>query len=310
MEMKTRKSPFAGRLGGNQAFILDRDESSNATTLGRVPDAAPLMSLSELAEGLGSLLVVFTNIYWASSAAKLPAPFTDRFGPYDNAAFIGTTVGGLLSWAFVTLFILSFGAVSGGHLNPTITFGTFFGQLCTFSCFIIYIGFQTAGAALAGLLLRKALGSRDFKVGGCWLDTDLVPVSDAFVIEFMACSVLIFISFGVGLDPRQSKVIGPTLSRVLIGLTFAALSIGTGFTRYGYGGTSLNPARCFGAFMSSSFPGWHWINWFVRATPWSTLGRAITFYVFKLWHPTGRFGGGILELSLVIMLQFSKLVIG
>lgn len=147
-------------------------------------------------------MLVFTNIYWAFSAAQLPALFIVRFGPYDNAAFIGTLLGGVLSWAFATLFILSFGAVSGGHLNLTITFGTFFGRLCTFPRLVIYVGFQTIGTILAGLLVRKELGGRDFKVGGCWLSTELVSVSDAFVIEFMACSVLIIISFGVGLDPR------------------------------------------------------------------------------------------------------------
>jgi len=39
--------PFAGRLGGNQAFILDRDDVSNAAILQDVPDAAPGMTLAE-----------------------------------------------------------------------------------------------------------------------------------------------------------------------------------------------------------------------------------------------------------------------
>jgi hypothetical protein len=39
--------PFAGRLGGNQAFILDRDDASNAAVLQDVPDAAPGMTLAE-----------------------------------------------------------------------------------------------------------------------------------------------------------------------------------------------------------------------------------------------------------------------
>lgn len=39
--------PFAGRLGGNQAFIVNRDDASNATTLQNVPDAAPGMTLAE-----------------------------------------------------------------------------------------------------------------------------------------------------------------------------------------------------------------------------------------------------------------------
>jgi hypothetical protein len=39
--------PFAGRLGGNQGLVLDRSNPENAELLKKVPDAAPLMSLSE-----------------------------------------------------------------------------------------------------------------------------------------------------------------------------------------------------------------------------------------------------------------------
>jgi hypothetical protein len=39
--------PFAGRVGGNQAFIFDRDVASNAAVLQDVPEAAPGMTLAE-----------------------------------------------------------------------------------------------------------------------------------------------------------------------------------------------------------------------------------------------------------------------
>jgi len=71
METKTKKTPFAGRLGGNQAFVLDPDASSNSSTINRIPDASPFMTWSEqfdlrgflqpdlwragLAEGVGKL---------------------------------------------------------------------------------------------------------------------------------------------------------------------------------------------------------------------------------------------------------------
>jgi hypothetical protein len=40
-------APFAGRLGGNQAFIVDRDDASSAVVLQDVPDASPGMTLAE-----------------------------------------------------------------------------------------------------------------------------------------------------------------------------------------------------------------------------------------------------------------------
>lgn len=42
-----RSSPFAGRLGGNQEFVVDRENPDNAGLLDKVPDAAPNLSLRE-----------------------------------------------------------------------------------------------------------------------------------------------------------------------------------------------------------------------------------------------------------------------
>jgi hypothetical protein len=44
---KPAVQPFAGRLGGNQTFILDRDDASNAQIIEAIPDAAPGMTLAE-----------------------------------------------------------------------------------------------------------------------------------------------------------------------------------------------------------------------------------------------------------------------
>ena len=41
-------SSFAGRLGGNQDFILDRNDPRNVELLEKVPDAAPCMTFAEI----------------------------------------------------------------------------------------------------------------------------------------------------------------------------------------------------------------------------------------------------------------------
>jgi hypothetical protein len=43
---KSVSEPFAGRLGGNGAFVVDRD-ATNASLLRDTPDAAPCMTLAE-----------------------------------------------------------------------------------------------------------------------------------------------------------------------------------------------------------------------------------------------------------------------
>ena len=220
-----------------------------------------LPSLVTNAKLLGSLLLVYITLWSALSPNVIPTPPTAQLGQFDSAAFIGPLVGALSNFLFLTLFTIAFGAVTGAHLNPTITIATFCARLCSLPRLVIYVGFQTAGGALGGLLVRASYGSSDFKAGGCWMFPEVVPVADVFVIELFSCLTLLFLAFGVGLDPRQKQVIAPSLAPFLVGISLGALTLATGFTRYGYGGSSMNPARCFGAFVGSGFPSWHWHHW-------------------------------------------------
>ncbi|KAH6993003.1 aquaporin-like protein [Fusarium venenatum] len=289
--------PFAGRLGANQACVIDGETSEDERLLEHQPDATPHMSFSELVdlrpitnldlwkaaviEGIGTLLFVFVTIWASTSPDVIPAQPTRQLGSFDNAAFIGPLVGGILNVILITLFITSFGAISGAHFNPLITFATFCARLCSLPRMILYISAQVGGAALAGLLVRASWGGRDFKTGGCWLFTDVVPARDAFVIELVFATLLLFLAFGVGLDPRQAKIIGPALGPFLVGLSVGAMSFGSAFTRYGYGGAGMNPARCMGAFVGSRFPSWHWIHWVANCV--ACIVHGICYYFIPPW---------------------------
>ena len=185
---------------------------------------------------LGTMLDVFVTAWLAirpNSASVVP---TGPSGVYGTTNFLGPIFGGLGSWIFLTLFIFTFSNVSGSHLNPTITLATFFARLISLPRMVIYIFSQTAGGTLAGLMLRAAYGTRDFTAGGCSVDTNLVPVDEAFLLEFIYCLVLIFLSFGVGLDPRQGAIYGAALSPFLVGMVVFVVSWGSAFTRIGYAG--------------------------------------------------------------------------
>lgn len=73
------------------------------------------------------------------------------------------------------------------------------------------------------------------------MDTELVPVKDALVIEFMSCLVLVYVAFGVALDPRQASLFGHAASPWLVGLVLGIVSWGSAFTREGYIGASMLP---------------------------------------------------------------------
>ena len=98
----------------------------------------------------------------------------------------------------------------------------------------------------------------------------------------MASFALMFIAFGVGLDPRQRQVLGPSLSPILVclycmamevtnvckvGFTLAICTFSSGIARTGYLGAcwydtpskrhpltspALNPARCLGLMAPAS----------------------------------------------------------
>lgn len=52
----------------------------------------------------------------------------------------------------------------------------------------------------------------------------------------MFSQALIFIAFGVGLDPRQGKVFGPAFSPILVGLSLGFGTLTSSLIKEGYSG--------------------------------------------------------------------------
>ena len=85
------------------------------------------------------------------------------------SAMIDTTIGnlgtmqvagyvGVTNIFLLTLFIYALAPSSGGHVNPLISFTTMITGLTGFSRGILYMIAQTAGAGLAGGLIRGSFG--------------------------------------------------------------------------------------------------------------------------------------------------------
>ncbi|ETN37091.1 uncharacterized protein HMPREF1541_08081 [Cyphellophora europaea CBS 101466] len=302
-EMRPAVNAFAGRVGGNQEFILDRNDPDNRSLLEQNPDAAPMIPLRQLfdlrglwnvllwkqafAEGMGTLILVYATGYMATSPNIHTPPPSPTSGPFSTTSFLGALIGGITSTIFLTIAILTFGPITGGHLNPFITIATFVIRLTSLPRAILYIGFQLVGASLAGLLIRASWGSRDFKVGGCFLfEAQGATVGSAFVTEFVGSLSLIILVFGVALDPRNKAVLGPVLGPFLVGSTLGVLSFGLSFGKEGYGGPSMNPARCFGAYVGSRFPGWHWVHWVGPIA--AAVAHAIMYAAVPPWELRGQ----------------------
>ncbi|KAL5360661.1 aquaporin-like protein [Aspergillus floccosus] len=299
---KPARISFAGRVGGNQEFVLQRDNAEDAAILEKIPDAAPLVPFRDLfdlggfveielwkaavVEGFGTFVLVWLTVWISVGQFKIVQP-SPTSGIYATTTFLAPLVGGITNMFILSLCTYGFGPVSGAHLNPTISFAAFFARLMSFPRLVLYVVFQLLGASLAGLLVRAGYDSRNFTCGGCGVITSLVSVGDAFSIEFSSDLALIFLSFGVGLDPRQKAAYGPGLAPILVGAVLGVISFGTAIVRQGYNGASLNPARCFGTFVGGHFPVYHWIHWVAPIS--AALVHGTLYYLIPPWNYGGSF---------------------
>lgn len=166
-----------------------------------------------------------------------------------NAATNGSV--GLLGIALahglaLSVAISSFGAISGGHFNPAVTFGLAVARKHPWERVPSYWGAQLAGALLAGILLRLIF---DFVPAAMQLSNLGTPtvapgvsLISAIVIEAVLTVFLMWAFLGTAVSPNAPRIAG-----FGIGLTVAAdMLMGGPLT-----GASMNPARWFGPAVAS-----------------------------------------------------------
>ena len=172
---------------------------------------------------------------------------------------LGSVPGGLLGIALahglaIAVMVSATGGISGGHLNPAVTFGLFVGGKIDFGKTIAYWIAQLSGAVAAGFLCVCLLGSGAVAGGtpdipqannGSLLP--IVSVAQAIAIEAVLTFFLVFVVYGSAVDARAPKIGG-----LAIGLTVALdILFGGPLT-----GAAMNPARTFGPALASG----HWNN--------------------------------------------------
>lgn len=182
-----------------------------------------------------------------------------NFDTPQGAAYAAVTNTFLL-----TLFIMAAGPGSGGHVNPTITFATMLTGLTGFSRGILYIIGQLLGSAVAGGVLHGALiGQDDYDIhgGGCFREEYTVTAAQAFLIETFSVFALLFLAFGVALDPRQQKLFGMFAAPLAVGCSVGIVSFASGGLFSGYSGASMHPGRCFAFAVARHNFADQWIWW-------------------------------------------------
>ncbi len=170
---------------------------------------------------------------------------------------------GLLAVAVAHGLALSIGVsatmnVSGGHVNPAVTFAMLVTRRISLPDAIQYVAAQLVGGVIAGVLVLLIFSGMTTTgetsvVQAAGLGTpayvESLSMARAVLIEACLTFLLLFAVFGTAVDPRAPKIGG-----FGIGLTIAAdILVGGPLT-----GASMNPARTFGpgivAFFSGNLP--------------------------------------------------------
>ncbi|KAK2643165.1 hypothetical protein Ddye_024928 [Dipteronia dyeriana] len=189
----------------------------------------------------------------------------------DNGS---TTPAGLVAAAIAHAFALfvavSVGAnISGGHVNPAVTFGALIGGHITLARSFLYWIAQCAGSVVACLLLK-------FATGGC--ETAAFSLSsgvsawNAVVFEIVMTFGLVYTVYATAVDPKKGDI--GTIAPIAIGFIVGANILAGG----AFDGASMNPAVSFGPAVVS----WTWANhWVYWLGPF--VGSAIAAIVYSVF---------------------------
>ncbi|KAL2933142.1 Aquaporin PIP2-1 [Bienertia sinuspersici] len=170
-----------------------------------------------------------------------------------------------IAWAFGgMIFVLVYctAGISGGHINPAVTFGLLLARKLSLVRAIFYMIAQCLGA-ICGVGLVKAFQSSYYNRygGGANELADGYSISTGLGAEIIGTFVLVYTVFSAT-DPKRSARDShvPVLAPLPIGFAVFMVHLAT----IPITGTGINPARSFGAAVIYNNPqAWlhHWIFW-------------------------------------------------
>ncbi|CAN1307898.1 Aquaporin TIP1-2 [Linum perenne] len=174
-------------------------------------------------------------------------------------AFAKLTAGliaAAIAHAFALFVAVSVGAnISGGHVNPAVTFGAFVGGNITLLRGIVYWIAQLLGSTVACLLLKFATGGLLLQETAAFSLSEGVGVWNAVVLEIVMTFGLVYTVYATAVDPKKGSL--GTIAPLAIGFIVGAnILVGGAFS-----GASMNPAVSFGPALVSWSWGNHWVYW-------------------------------------------------
>ncbi|CAN1329372.1 Aquaporin TIP1-2, partial [Linum perenne] len=198
-------------------------------------------------------------------------------------------VAAAVAHAFALFVAVSVGAnISGGHVNPAVTFGAFVGGHITFVRSVVYWIAQLLGSVAACLLLKFATGGLVIPYYYLILTIFLNKETSAFalsagvgewnavVFEIVMTFGLVYTVYATAIDPKKGDL--GTIAPIAIGFIVGAnILVGGAFD-----GASMNPAVSFGPAVVSWTWNSHWVYWL---GPFAGAGIAALVYEIFFMAP-------------------------
>jgi MIP family channel proteins len=186
--------------------------------------------------------------------AELIGTFTLVFIGAGAGALAGTNGGGILAVAFahgvaLMVIIYAWGAHSGAHVNPAVTFGLALAGKIDWVKAAWYWVAQFIGGGVAGFLLLYLLGN----TGGLGATTGSLTAGDpvkTIVVEAVLTFFLVIAVFGTAVSGRNGNAAGFAIGYVLA----MDILMGGALT-----GASMNPARTFGPALATGDFSYLWM---------------------------------------------------
>ncbi|XP_076755534.1 aquaporin AQPAn.G isoform X1 [Xylocopa sonorina] len=203
--------------------------------------------------GAGELTDKKAGLYRALIAEFLGTLLLNLFG--CGSVVTGNIVAISLAFGLaVAAAIQGIGHVSGGHVNPAVTFGLMVIGKVPIIRGLLYVIFQCVGAIAGSGILRALSPERmEHVLGVVSLSPGVTPIQ-GFGIEFFLAFTLVLVVFGACDSAKpDSKGIAP----LIIGLSVSLGHI-IGVPRTGAG---MNPARSFGSAVVMGLFDNHWVYW-------------------------------------------------
>lgn len=214
------------------------------------PPPAPLFDMGELklwsfyraliAEFIATLLFLYVTV--ATVIGEMAAQKNAAATPCGGVGVLG------IAWAFGgMIFVLVYctAGISGGHINPAVTFGLFLARKVSLIRAVSYIVAQCLGA-MCGVGLVKAFTHSLYEAngGGANVVVGGYNTGTALGAEIIGTFVLVYTVFSAT-DPKRSARDShvPVLAPLPIGFAVFMVHLAT----IPITGTGINPARSLGA---------------------------------------------------------------